>query len=160
MLKNVINYLIGTLANLGLGKIRMFSVLYRRTHQLIFRDKKDEVQCEGFTFFTPKGRAGFNIRVGGSFEPMMTRIFKGLARSGMRIIDVGAHVGYYSFLASRIVGPEGKVYAFEPEHENYRCLECGIAENKLTNVTPVNYAVSNINGFADLHINFGSSVTH
>jgi nucleoside-diphosphate-sugar epimerase len=38
----------------------------------------------------------------------------GDARAGDVCIDVGAHIGYYTMLASRVAGPGGHVYAFEP----------------------------------------------
>lgn len=38
-------------------------------------------------------------------------------------IDVGANIGYFSVLMSRLSGPEGVVYAFEPETENFKLLQ-------------------------------------
>jgi FkbM family methyltransferase len=36
-------------------------------------------------------------------------------KPGMRVVDIGAHIGYYTILFSILVGKEGKVYDFEPE---------------------------------------------
>ena len=46
-----------------------------------------------------------------------------LLHSGMTMVDVGAHIGYYSLLAAKLVGEEGKVYAFEPDPLNYSLLK-------------------------------------
>jgi len=37
----------------------------------------------------------------------------------MVVVDVGAHVGFYSLLASWKVGEKGKVIAIEPDPENF-----------------------------------------
>ena len=41
---------------------------------------------------------------------------------GAVVVDIGAHIGYYARLCSRLVGPHGMVYAFEPYPENVRLL--------------------------------------
>src|ERR1051326_4399342 len=45
-----------------------------------------------------------------------------LVRPGMTVFDLGAHVGYYSRFLSKLVGPAGVVYAFEPNPENRAAL--------------------------------------
>jgi FkbM family methyltransferase len=49
-------------------------------------------------------------------------------------IDVGANIGYFSCLMSKLAGPAGKVLAVEPEPQNLRLLESNIKLNRLTNV--------------------------
>lgn len=78
----------------------------------------------------------------GRYERETTNLFKRLIRRGMVVVDVGAHVGYYTLLAARLVGPEGKVYAFEPEPENYATLQKNVGTNGYGNVTLVPRAVS------------------
>ena len=69
-------------------------------------------------------------------EPNLTKLF--LARftnSDQRsFIDVGANIGYFSCLMSKLAGPTGKVLAIEPEPQNLNLLEQNIAINNLTNV--------------------------
>jgi FkbM family methyltransferase len=50
----------------------------------------------------------------GVWEPDETRVVMQLLRSGDTFVDIGANAGYFSLLASRLVGPSGRVYAFEP----------------------------------------------
>ncbi|VTS04890.1 FkbM family methyltransferase [Tuwongella immobilis] len=54
----------------------------------------------------------------GMWEPAETLLIQGLARPGMRVLDIGANVGYFSCLFARLLGPMGQVIAFEPEPEN------------------------------------------
>ena len=63
---------------------------------------------------------------------------------------IGAHVGIYSLAAGRIVGPEGRVYAFEPEPGNFRLLEMNVEANGFENIVALPVAMSDRSGTQDL----------
>jgi FkbM family methyltransferase len=50
----------------------------------------------------------------GFFEEGLTRAIIEKLQPGDTFVDIGAHVGYYSMLASLLVGAEGHVVSFEP----------------------------------------------
>ncbi len=52
----------------------------------------------------------------------------------MVFVDVGAHVGQYTLVASPIVGPTGGVHAFEPDPDTFSLLARNVAANQLRNV--------------------------
>ena len=52
------------------------------------------------------------------YEPEVTMLLKKRMTAGMVAIDVGANIGYFTRLMARLVGPQGRVYAFEPDQEN------------------------------------------
>jgi FkbM family methyltransferase len=56
-------------------------------------------------------------------------------------VDIGANAGIFSLVASRVVGPEGLVIAFEPSAPVFADLVQNIALNRLQNVMPINAAV-------------------
>src|ERR1043165_1048267 len=56
------------------------------------------------------------------FERGLTQYLLDLLKPGMVFFDVGAHFGYYSLLASRLVGGEGAVHAFEPTPSTFDVL--------------------------------------
>ena len=60
--------------------------------------------------------------------------FARILRPGQTVVDAGAHVGRYSVHFSRLVGPEGKVWALEPVPENYAMLQVTLALNRIENV--------------------------
>ena len=69
-------------------------------------------------------------------------------KAGDVVWDVGAHAGMSAFFLSQMVGPDGKVYAFEPDDTNFEYLLRNIELHKLANVTPVKAALSGTTGTA------------
>jgi len=63
-------------------------------------------------------------------------------RAGDRFVDVGAWVGPYTLLASRLVDSTGSVIAFEPDPIARAALEFNISANNAKNVTVVPEAIS------------------
>ena len=61
-------------------------------------------------------------------------------KEGHIAVDVGAHFGRYTFIASKRVGITGKVVSIEAETKNFEMLKKNIGLNKLTNVLALNYA--------------------
>ncbi len=82
----------------------------------------------------------------GTFEPVEQRRFVDFVRPGMTVYDLGANVGFYSLLASRLVGPTGRVIAVEPLPRNIAYLQRHVVANAATNVTIVQGAVSDAPG--------------
>jgi FkbM family methyltransferase len=62
--------------------------------------------------------------------------------------DVGAHGGVTSYLLAQMVGPTGKVFAFEPDDHTYEYLLRNIGLHKLENVVPVKKALAGKTGIA------------
>jgi FkbM family methyltransferase len=63
-------------------------------------------------------------------------------KEGDVVVDIGAHIGRYTIISSKRVGPNGKVIAIEANPENYEMLKKNIQLNGLTNVTALNYAIN------------------
>ena len=85
--------------------------------------------------------AGPNSYWLGTFERPKQILLERLVRPGDVFFDIGAHVGFYSLLASALVGSTGKVFAFEPNPRNVRYLRAHVAMNHLTNVALFEAAV-------------------
>lgn len=86
----------------------------------------------------------------GRFEARRIDALVALLRRGDRFWDVGAHKGYVTLAASRIVGAEGQVIAFEPAEVNRAFLGKHVAWNRLENVQIVPVALSDSDGEARL----------
>ena len=82
--------------------------------------------------------------------PVQDTLIRVLER-GAAFWDIGAHIGFFTILASRAVGPGGRVHAFEPMPGNRQRLERTIQLNGTANVTVHDIAVGRSDGSATLH---------
>ncbi|MEU7132956.1 FkbM family methyltransferase [Streptomyces sp. NPDC046261] len=78
----------------------------------------------------------------GVWEPHMTYWLRRQLRPGDTFIDVGANIGYFSVLASRLVGDEGQVVAIEASPDTHQNLLRQVQLNACRNIRAVNAAVS------------------
>lgn len=70
----------------------------------------------------------------GTYERWETRMVRRYLRPGMRFVDVGANVGYFTLLASRAVGSAGMVFAVEPSSYVADRLARTLTDNRIGNV--------------------------
>lgn len=75
-------------------------------------------------------------------EPMQTAYFSRMVKEGQVVFDVGANVGYYTILGAKLVGMQGKVFAFEPLARNIAYLHRHVSLNRLSNVSIIPCACS------------------
>ena len=88
----------------------------------------------------------------GVYEKAETKFFQTACRKGMTFLDVGANIGYYTALAARAVGPNGKIIALEPDPESFKYLEQTIAANGTENVQAFPVAASDASASLPLYI--------
>lgn len=84
----------------------------------------------------------------GGWEPDACKVYRAHVRPGQVVYDLGAHAGMHTLLFSLLVGPAGRVYAFEPIPANIERIRRLIELNGLTNVTIVERAVCDRTGTA------------
>jgi FkbM family methyltransferase len=90
------------------------------------------VQCNIFTFWgdvmalvLPEAVSN-EIALSGAYEIDLTIALIQLLEPGMVFFDIGAHRGYFSLLATRLVGTTGQVHAFEPTPGTYEILSSNL----------------------------------
>ena len=88
------------------------------------------------------------IYVSREWEPETAAAICANLRAGDTFVDVGANVGYFSLLASAIVGPIGTVLAFEPNPVTFQSLAHNIELNRCTNVKAIPVGLANEVGVA------------
>jgi FkbM family methyltransferase len=99
----------------------------------------------------------------GTYERGTVRAVRALLRPGMTALDVGAHAGYYTLLFSRLVGPAGRVFAFEPHPSTFAVLRRNVERRRLDNVRLFASAVADHDGPAQLwqtRLSVGHSLLH
>ena len=77
-----------------------------------------------------------------AFEPNETQLVRKLLKPGDTFVDAGAHIGWFTTLASELVGSSGRVWAFEPFAQSYRFLVENVALNGATNVVTSQIALA------------------
>jgi FkbM family methyltransferase len=95
--------------------------------------------------------AGRTLAVTGEWEAHVTPLFARRLAPGDVCVDVGANIGYYTLLASRIVGARGHVYALEPAPATYAELRDNLELNGVTNVTAIEVAAGADDGSGALY---------
>jgi FkbM family methyltransferase len=111
-------------------------------------------------WWLPASRGKILRILGGTYEPEQTRLFEEWIRPGATVLDVGAHVGYYTLVSAVLAGPRGRVVAFEPNPTNHGFLKRHVALNGCGNVEVVQAAVSDAAGTARFDFGGGSGTGH
>jgi FkbM family methyltransferase len=81
----------------------------------------------------------------GDYERIETAFVRRHVREGMAVVDVGANLGWFTAHLALLVGPNGRVDAFEPRSDLMDLLTKTMAENRLANVTTHNFALGHQN---------------
>lgn len=85
-------------------------------------------RCElvnGFSLFVNLNDPGYitqQIRDNHAYEPIETHFINTHLKAGDTFVDIGANIGYFSALATHIVGSTGRVIAVDPDPENIAIL--------------------------------------
>ncbi|NHI88388.1 MAG: FkbM family methyltransferase [Candidatus Thorarchaeota archaeon] len=95
---------------------------------------------------------GWMLSKGDQYEAQTTKYIVDSVKEGSVVVDVGASMGYYTLLLARLVGPRGRVYAFEPIPRDFAILRRNVNANGYRNVVLENKAVSDTDGIARFYI--------
>ena len=87
----------------------------------------------------------------GIYEADVTNIIRNELKKGDTFVDVGANNGYYSLMASNLVGKRGNVYSFEPAEKSFERLRRNIELNGFGNIYPYMLALGNKRGKAVMY---------
>jgi FkbM family methyltransferase len=125
------------------------AIAHRLSHKMIPADEKLWARVE-------RGPAKglwieLNPRTGqhylhGEVEPIVQQVLVEKLRPGMVFYDLGANIGFFTLLASRIVGEKGKVISFEPDPEIAARLRRNVERNGFKNVLVVEAGIWSVGG--------------
>ena len=85
-------------------------------------------------------------------EYYITETMKNELKKGDIVVDIGANVGYYALLESKIVGNEGKIYAIEPVPDTIGLLKDNIRLNNYRNIEIYQLAIGDKIGTASMYV--------
>lgn len=128
--------------------------IVKRYFDDFLRQRASSVLIEGQKVYVPK----FLEKSYQDFHEKYTiELFKKILKKGDVVFDIGANIGYYSFLATKLIGENGRIYAFEPDPRNYRFLIKNIKFNKRKNIKFFPIAVGNKIGESLMNLDIDST---
>ncbi len=101
-------------------------------------------KLRGKKWIVGSGQHGYWL---GSYEYEKQLLFQQIIKEGSVVYDLGANSGFYTILASVLVGDFGKVVAFEPHPRNLSYLGEHLRSNHIQNTIVIDAAVSDCTGF-------------
>lgn len=109
-------------------KLKPEFIITQEGHK-IFLDKQDSLHL---SIYNNWERENFQLET-----------MKKIVKEGDFVVDVGANIGFYTLILAKLVGDEGKVFAFEPHPMNVSLLKKNIKANNYENVIVIERAISN-----------------
>jgi len=92
-------------------------------------------------------------------EACFMKIIRQEIAPGMVTLDIGANIGYVTLIMAGLVGPSGKVFAIEPDSQNFGILTKNIEVNGYANVViPFQIGVSNVSGVSRFYLSDKSNL--
>ena len=132
----------------------------RTTLNFILRNLKPKsVIVDGNRMILDKDDS-MRLSILGIYEPLAVKHFQERIKPGDTVLDIGAHIGYYTVMAAKRVGNKGQVYAFEPSIDNCTLLTENLKINGYKNVVLVNKAITQSSKKAKLFLSRTSSGMH
>ena len=105
----------------------------------------DYVFIDGHKLFLDANDS-LRLSINGTYSEFETNFMKSMIKKESVVLDLGANIGYYTLMFAKLVGKNGKVFAFEPDPTNFKLLKKNVKVNGYKNVVLVNKAISNKNG--------------
>ncbi|WP_353227690.1 FkbM family methyltransferase [Novosphingobium sp.] len=87
-----------------------------------------------------------HLMLDGYWEMWVTEVLSALVKPGMVVADIGANVGYYALLMAELVGPAGRVFAFEPNPRLHGLMTNSLAVNGMGHAVIHRIALSDCAG--------------
>jgi FkbM family methyltransferase len=92
-------------------------------------------------------------------EPISMKMLIGEIKPGMRVVDIGANIGYYALTEAKLVGNKGDVIAIEPVPSNVKMLKSNIAANGYNNIRIYEVAIGPENRSAKMYLSNKSNLS-
>jgi FkbM family methyltransferase len=86
------------------------------------------------SYITHDSYCGRSLDAYGEFSPGEAELFKQIIHPGSTVLDIGANIGIHTVLFAQLVGPEGRVIAFEPQRVIHQLLAGNVMINGHMNV--------------------------
>lgn len=134
----------GILFFIGKSIVVVLKMVYRFFREYIplkilyifFKDGKIMKKVQGSKMILSLNDLGISreLALYGVHEKNSTEEVKTIIKPGMKILEVGANIGYYALIETKLAGPSGYLYAIEPAPHNFESLKKNLELNGIRNV--------------------------
>ena len=87
----------------------------------------------------------------GSMDHKELAVWRSLIRPGDAVVDGGANYGYWTLVASKLTGAQGRVFSFEANPTTSKRLSANVAASNYGNVDVYSFAIGAEEGTAEIH---------
>ena len=84
------------------------------------------------SFYAKDSFIGYALERYGEYSEAEVDLFRQLIKPGDTVVEVGANIGALTLPLAKLVGPEGRVLAFEPQPDSFQLLLRNLRQNDLT----------------------------
>jgi FkbM family methyltransferase len=114
-------------------KIKMATIAYELVsgiRRLLGKSDQVVIRRNGITWeLDLQEGIDFSIFLLGGFELATLRLYKSILKAGDIVLDIGANIGAHTLPFAKLVGKNGRVYAFEPTHYAFEKLGKNVRAN-------------------------------
>jgi FkbM family methyltransferase len=97
----------------------------------------------------------------GVYEVATTKLVTKIVKPGMKILDIGGNIGYYTLLMGKLIGNHGKMWVFEPVDSYRQQNKWHIENNQFTDkITLFDFAISDAEGTEVIAVDNTSATMH
>ncbi|MCK5259532.1 MAG: FkbM family methyltransferase [Candidatus Omnitrophica bacterium] len=121
--------------------------------------KSDSIIIHGHKMFLDS-KDSLGLSIYGVYEENETEFINKEVKVGDIVLDIGANIGYHTLIFAKLVGENGKVFAFEPDPTSFDLLERNVRNNGYKNVVLINKAVAEKSGRLKLFLSEDNLADH
>jgi len=98
------------------------------------------------TFLRTDKYVGMSLDLYGEYCEAEIEVFSQILSAGQTVVEVGANIGAHTIPLAQLVGPTGKVFAFEPQSIIFQILCANVVQNEVFNVRTIHAGSGSIRG--------------
>jgi FkbM family methyltransferase len=146
------------LGPLGLAKAIYFASLTATARTIGIKTMKKNVFNYKLYLDTSDRGLSRTLFLFGKREIDHYKMLQEILEPGMKILDIGANIGYYAVMESKVIGASGKITAIEPMLPNIEMLKRNIELNSVSNIDVIHGAVSASTGTGQMYMSTHSNL--
>lgn len=132
----------------------------RRIYNIFIKNLKPQTVQIGNNEMFLDATDSLRLSISPEHEKSTVNLLKTKISKGDIVADLGANIGYFTLITAELVGPKGHVFAFEPDPVNFKILSRNINHNGYRNVTLIDAAVANFDGYTKLYLSDSNQAAH